>query len=187
MKRALVVDDEPLLRRQVAEIVSGYGFDEILEAENGVQAVEIATHQDVLLVVMDVGMPVMDGITAAEKIGKAKALPIVLVTASTASETIERARLAGVMNYVVKPVRAEQLYAAVDLAIHQFVELSSLRDEVSKLQETLESRKLIDRAKGVLMKRGMDEPEAFRRLQKLAMDKRKSLREVAEAILLTEE
>ena len=90
MKRALVVDDEPLLRRQVAEIVSGYGFDEILEAENGVQAVEIATHQDVLLVVMDVGMPVMDGITAAEKIGKIKALPIVLVTASTASETIER-------------------------------------------------------------------------------------------------
>ena len=91
------------------------------------------------------------------------------------------------MNYVVKPVRAEQLYAAVDLAIHQFVELSSLRDEVRKLQDTLESRKLIDRAKGVLMKRGMDEPQAFRRLQKLAMDKRKSLREVAEAILLTEE
>ena len=187
MKRALVVDDEPLLRRQVAEIVAGYGFDEVLEAENGVQAVEIATHQEILLVVMDVGMPVMDGVTAAEKIGKAKALPIVLVTASTAAETIEQARLAGVMNYVVKPVRAEQLFAAVDLAIHQFVELSTLRDEVSKLQETLESRKVIDRAKGVLMQRGMDEPQAFRRLQKLAMDKRKSLREVAEAILLTAE
>jgi len=187
MKRALVVDDEPLLRRQVAEIVAGYGFDEILEAENGVQAVEIATHQEILLAVMDVGMPVMDGVTAAEKIGKAKPLPIVLVTANTESETIERARLAGVMNYVVKPVRAEQLFAAIDLAIHQFVELSSLRDEVSKLQETLESRKVIDRAKGVLMKRGMDEPQAFRRLQKLAMDKRKSLREVAEAVLLTED
>jgi response regulator NasT len=174
MRRALVVDDESLLRRQVAE-------------KNGVQAVEIAAHQEILLVVMDVGMPVMDGVTAAEKIGKIKPLPIVLVTANTESETIERARLAGVMNYVVKPVRAEQLFAAVDLAIHQFVELSSLRDEVSQLKETLESRKVIDRAKGVLMKRGMDEPQAFRRLQKLAMDKRKSLRDVAEAILLTED
>lgn len=187
MKRALVVDDEPLLRRQVAEIVAGYGFDEILEAENGVQAVEIATHQEVLLVVMDVGMPVMDGVTAAEKIGKVKPLPIVMVTADAEADTIERARLAGVMNYVVKPIRAEQLFAAVDLAIHQFVELSSLRDEVSKLKETLEARKIIDRAKGVLMKKGLDEPQAFRRLQKLAMDKRKSLRDVAEAILLTED
>ena len=187
MRRALVVDDEPLLRRQVAEIVSGYGFDEILEAENGVQAVEIATHQDVLLVVMDVGMSVMDGVTAADKISKVKPLPIVLVTANTESDTIERARLAGVMNYVVKPVRAEQLFAAVDLAIHQFVELSGLREEVAKLQETLETRKVIDRAKGILMKKGMDEPQAFRRLQKLAMDKRKSLRDVAEAILLTED
>ncbi len=187
MRRALVVDDEPLMRRQVAEIVAGYGFDEILEAENGVQAVETATHQDVLLVVMDVGMPVMDGVTAAEKIGKIKPVPIVLVTANTEAVTIERARLAGVMNYVVKPVRAEQLYAAVDLAIHQFVELSSLREEVDKLKETLAARKVIDRAKGVLMKRGMNEPEAFRRLQKLAMDKRRSLREVAEAVLLTDE
>ena len=136
---------------------------------------------------MDVGMPVMDGVAAAEKIGKIKPLPIVLVTANTESETIERARLAGVMNYVVKPVRAEQLFADVDLAIHQFVELLSLREEVSQLKETLESRKLIDRAKGVLIKRGMDEPQAFRRLQKLAMDKRKSLRAVAEAIVLTED
>lgn len=187
MKRALVVDDEALLRRQVAEIVAGYGFDEILEAENGVQAVEIASHQEILLVVMDIGMPVMDGITAAEKIGRTKPVPIVLVTANTEAETIERARLAGVMNYVVKPVRAEQLFAAVDLAIHQFVELSTLREEVAKLEETLATRKAIDRAKGVLMKRGMDEPTAFRRMQKLAMDKRKSLREVAEAILLTED
>lgn len=187
MKRALVVDDEPLLRRQIAEIVSGYGFDQVLEAENGIQAVEIASHQEILLVVMDIGMPVMDGITAAEKIGKARPVPIVLVTANTEAATIERARLAGVMNYVVKPVRAEQLFAAVDLAIHQFVELSSLREQVAKLQDTLAARKVIDRAKGVLMKRGMDEPAAFRRLQKLAMDKRKSLREVAEAVLLTED
>ena len=175
------------MRRQVSEIVAGYGLDEILEAENGVQAVEIAAHQEVLLVVMDVDIPAMDGVAAAEKIGKIKPLPIVLVTANTESETIERAHLAEVMNYVIKPVRAEQLFAAVYLAIHQFVELLSLCEEVSQLKETLESRKLIDRAKGVLIKRGMDEPQAFRRLQKLAMDKRKSLRAVAEAIMLKED
>ena len=187
MRRALVVDDEPLLRRQVVEILEQYGFDEILEADDGSRALELVRHTEILLVVMDVGMPGIDGITTAEKIGKLKPIPVVLLTATADSATVERARLAGVMNFVVKPVRAEQLLAAVDLAIHQFVELVSLRDEVGKLRETLETRKLVDRAKGVLMKRGMDEPSAFRRLQKLAMDKRKSLREVAEALLLTEE
>jgi response regulator NasT len=187
MRCALVVDDEPLLRRQVAEILEHYGFDEILEADDGLRALEILRRREILLVVMDIGMPGLDGITVAEKIGKIKPLPIVLLTATADAATVERARLAGVMNFVVKPMRAEQLLAAVDLAIHQFVELVSLRDEVGKLRETLETRKLVDRAKGVLMKRGLDEPTAFRRLQKLAMDKRKSLREVAEAILLAEE
>jgi response regulator NasT len=187
MRRALVVDDEPLLRRQVIEILQHYGFDEILEAGDGSRALELVRHQEILLVVMDIGMPGIDGITTAEKISKLNPIPVVLLTATADAVTIERARLAGVMNFVVKPVRAEQLLAAVDLAIHQFVELVSLRDEVGKLRESLETRKLVDRAKGLLMKRGMDEPAAFRRLQKLAMDKRKSLREVAEAILLTEE
>jgi response regulator NasT len=144
-------------------------------------------HQEILLVVMDVGMPGIDGITVAEKISSHKPTPVVLLTATADTATVERARLAGVMNFVVKPVRAEQLLVAVDLAIHQFVELVSLREEVGKLRETLETRKLVDRAKGLLMKKGMDEPSAFRRLQKLAMDKRKSLREVAEAILLAED
>jgi response regulator NasT len=187
MRRALVVDDEPLLRRQVAEILAHYGFDEILEAGDGSRALELVRHQEILLVVMDVGLPGIDGITTAEKIGKSKPTPVVLLTATADAATIERARHAGVMNFVVKPVRAEQLLAAVDLAVHQFVELLSLREEVGKLRETLETRKLVDRAKGLLMKRGMDEPTAFRRLQKLAMDKRTSLRAVAEAILLTEE
>lgn len=187
MRRALVVDDEPLLRRQVVEILDHYGFDEILEAGDGSRALELVRHQEILLVVMDIGMPGIDGITTAEKIGKCKPIPVVLLTATADAATVERARHAGVMNFVVKPVRAEQLLAAVDLAIHQFVELLSLREEVGKLRETLETRKLVDRAKGLLMKRGMDESSAFRRLQKLAMDKRKSLREVAEAILLTEE
>lgn len=186
MRRALVVDDEPLLRRQVAEVLANYGFDAILEAENGQEALDLALLKKPLLVVMDVSMPVMDGITAADKIGKKISVPIVLLTATGDSETVERARLAGVMNYVMKPLRPEQLYAAVDLAIHQFVELSTLRDEVASLTETLETRKLVEKAKGAMMKKGLSEPEAYRKIQKIAMDKRKSLKEVAEAILLME-
>ncbi len=186
MKCALIVDDEPLLRRQVAEILSDYGFDDIVEAENGSQALDLARVKKPLLIVMDVSMPVMDGITAAEKIVKNRPVPIVLLTANADIATIERARLAGVMNYVLKPLRTEQVYAAVDLAIHQFVEISTLRDEVSKLKDTLETRKLVDKAKGILMAKGMSESDAYRKLQKIAMDKRKSLKDVAEAILLME-
>jgi response regulator NasT len=187
MRRALIVEDEPLIRRQVAEILAGYGFEEILEAENGQEGVTLALSRKPLLIVMDVSMPVLDGISAAEKIGKEMEVPIVLLTAAGEPETVERARLAGVMSYVIKPFATAQLYAAVDLAIHRFVEISTLRDEVSRLKESLEARKLIEKAKGALIRKGLSEPEAYRRMQKLAMDKRKSLREVAEAILLMED
>jgi len=186
MKKALIVDDEPLIRRQVAETLTGYGFDEILEAANGREAVDLAQAKKPLLIVMDVSMPVMDGITAAEKIGKFLSSPIVLLTGAADPATVERARLAGVMNFLVKPFRSEQVYAAVDLAIHQFVEISSLRDEVAKLKDALETRKKVEKAKGLLMRQGLSEPEAYRKMQKIAMDKRKSLGEVAEAILLME-
>lgn len=187
MRTALVVDDEPLIRRQVAETLTRYGFEEIVEAANGQEAVDTALVRKPLLIVMDVSMPVLDGISAADKIGKKMPVPIVLLTGNADAETVERARLAGVMSYVVKPFRDEQLYPAVDLAIHQFVEVSTLRDEVAKLKETIETRKLIEKAKGSLMKKGLSEPEAYRKMQKLAMDKRKSLKEVAEAILLMED
>ncbi len=186
MKRALVVDDEPLLRRQVAEVLENYGFGEIIEAGDGREAVELAALKKPLLVVMDFSMPVLDGISAAEKIGKARPVPIVLLTGNAEPELVERARLAGVMSYVVKPFRAEQLYPAVDLAIHHFMQVTTLQEEVAELRDTLETRKLVDRAKALLIKKGISEPEAYRRMQKIAMDKRKSLREVAEAILLTE-
>ena len=186
MKIALIVDDEPLLRHQAKSILEHYGFDQLVEADNGAEAVTLALKLEPLLIVMDIGLPQLDGISAAEKILKKFPTPIVLMTAAVAPETIERARLAGVMNYVVKPFRNEQLYAAVDLAIHQFVELHTLREEVSQLRETLETRKLVDKAKLVLMRQGLSEPEAYRKMQKLAMDKRKSLKEVAEAVLLTE-
>jgi len=187
MKIALVVDDEPLIRAQVKETLQRYGYDRILEAADGKQAVELAEKNQPLLVVMDVGMPVLDGITAAEKINRARPVPIVLLTGASEPETVERARHAGVLSYLVKPFRDEQMYAAVDLAVYHFVELYSLREEVAKLKETMETRKLVDKAKGILMNRqGLSEPEAYRRMQKIAMDKRKSLKEVAEAILLME-
>lgn len=186
MKLALIVDDEPLLRRQARTILESYGFDQIVEADNGSDAVTLALKLEPLLILLDIGLPQLDGISAADRILKKFPTPIVLMTAATDAETIERARLAGVMNYVTKPFRDEQLFAAVDLAIHQFVELHSLREEVANLKESLETRKLVDKAKGVLMRQGLSEPDAYRKLQKLAMDKRKSLREVASAVLLTE-
>jgi response regulator NasT len=179
-----VVDDEPLIRRQVTETLEKYGFERIVEAGNGEEAVNLAVAIRPLLVVMDVLMPVLDGIRAAEKIGRQAPAPIVLLTGTADAETVERARLAGVMSYVVKPFRAEQLLPAVDLAIHHFMEVSSLREEVESLRETLEARKKIEKAKGILIQKGMSEPEAYRKMQKMAMDKRKSLREVADAILM---
>lgn len=186
MRTALVVDDEPMIRHQVADTLTKYGFERIIEAQNGSEAVEAALSKKPLLIVMDVTMPVLDGIDAAEKITKKAPTPIVLLTGTADADIVEKARMAGVMSYVVKPFREEQLLPAVDLAIHQFVEISTLREEVDNLKETLEARKLIERAKGSLIKNGLSEPEAYRKMQKIAMDKRKSLTEVAEAILLME-
>ncbi len=186
MKVALIADDEPLIRRQVSETLADYGFDRIIEAENGAQAAELAPHEKPLLIVLDVNMPVMDGVTAAEIIRRSVSAPIILLTGTTDSGTIERARDAGVNNYLLKPFHAEQMRATVELAIHQFIEVSNLQDENTKLKEALETRKLVDRAKGLLINKGMSEPEAYRKIQKIAMDKRKPLKEVAEAILLME-
>jgi response regulator NasT len=186
MKIALIADDEPLIRRQVAEALADYGFDRVVEAENGAQAAELAPREKPLLIVLDVNMPVMDGVTAAEKIGKVVAAPIILLTGATDTETITRARDAGVDNYLLKPFHAEQMRAAVELAIHRFIRISNLQEENAKLKDALETRKLVDKAKGLLISKGMSEPEAYRKMQKIAMDKRKSMKEVAEAILLME-
>lgn len=186
MKTALVVDDEPLIRRQVISILADYGFDELCEAADGSQAVAMAAAHRPLLTVMDISMPVMDGINAAAKINRNPSGAIVLLTGNTDNAMVTRAYEAGVHHYLMKPFQEEQLKITVDLAIHQFIELSNLRDEVAELKESLETRKLIDQAKAALIKQGLKEPEAHRKIQKLAMDKRKSLKEVAEAILLME-
>lgn len=184
MRTALIVDDEPLLRRQAKSNLELYGFEQIAEADNGSDAVILALKLEPLLIVMDFGLPQLDGISAAEQVLQKFPTPIVMMTGAVDLETIERARMAGIMSYVVKPFRDEQMYAAVDLAIHHFVEVHSLREEVAGLRETIATRKLVDKAKGVLMKKGLAEPEAYRKMQKTAMDKRKSLKEVAEAIIL---
>ncbi|MBD1399712.1 ANTAR domain-containing response regulator [Pelovirga terrestris] len=186
MKKALVVDDEPLIRRQVAEALSDYGFDELFEAADGSQAVALASAHQPLLIVMDVTMPIMDGITAAATINSNPSGAMVLLTGTTDNDTVSRAIEAGVHHYLMKPFRADQLKITVDMAIHQFIQLSNLLDEVAALKESLETRKLVDRAKALLIKNGMTEPQAHRKIQKLAMDKRKSIGQVAEAILLTE-
>ncbi len=187
MKKALIVDDEPLIRKQVAEALSDYGFNQLFEAADGSQAIALAAAEQPLLIIMDVTMPVMDGITAAATINRNPSGAMVLLTGTADSETTSRAISAGVHHYLMKPFRAEQLKITVDMAIHQFIQISNLRDEVTALKESLETRKLVDRAKSLLISKGLSEPEAHRKLQKLAMDKRKSLKQVAEAILLMEE
>ena len=187
MKTALIVDDEPLIRRQVSKILTDYGFNNLYEAADGSQAVALASTHTPLLTVMDVSMPVMDGISAAAAMNHNPTGAIVLLTGNTDAETVRRAQDAGVHQYLMKPFQEAQLKITIDLAIQQFIELSNLRDEVSELKEALETRKLVDRAKVALIKQGLSEPEAHRRMQKLAMDKRKNMKEVAEAILIMED
>jgi response regulator NasT len=184
VKSVLVADDKPEIRRRVADAMLHYGFNEILEAENGQQAVDMAITHKPLLIVMDYGMPGLNGIEAAEIISTKCPTPIVLLTTRADTETIEKARKAGIGNYVVEPFREDQLFPAVDLAIHHFIEVSSLRQEVAKLKDTLEARKVIEKAKGALMRQGLSEAEAYRKIQKTAMNKRRTLKEVAEAVLL---
>jgi two-component system, response regulator PdtaR len=186
MNVALVADNNSLMRCQVGEVLKNHGFDEIIEAEDGCQAVEMALLRNPSLIVMDTHLPALDGVTAAEKMSKHHSPPIVLLSVADDNQTLERAQRAGVLGYVLKPFRDPQLYAAVDLALYRFVEMSGLRQEVDKLKENLSTRKLIDRAKGVLIKQGLSEPEAYRRMQKISMNRRKTLKDVAEAILLLE-
>lgn len=186
MKCALVVDEDAKLRAQVSQTLVDCGFDRVVEAENSTLGAALATTEKPLLTVLDLSLAGVEGCTAAEKIGRQTCGPMVLLAAAGESECLEKAWEIGISQLLLKPFCAEQLKVTIDTAIHQFVELSSLQQEVDKLRETIDSRKKIDRAKGVLMKQGLDEPEAYRKMQKLAMDKRKSLKEVADAILLME-
>jgi len=186
MKTAMVVDGEARLRRQVAETLQQYGFEEVLEVEDGRQAVALAISRRPLLIVMDMAMSGMDGVTAAEKISRAAPTPIVLLTAGWSRETLERARAAGATGCLVKPFSDARAMPVIELAIEHFSQTSNLRAEVARLREALETRKLIDRAKSILIRNGLQEQDAHRKIQKIAMDKRTTLKQVAEAILLME-
>ena len=138
------------------------------------------------IIIMDVSMPKKDGITAALEIRKKLKVPIIFLTACHDPDVVKRAVKAGIAAFLTKPVRGDELWPAIELAFAHNDELENLKEQVDDLKETIESRKVIEKAKGVLMRSGLSEPEAFRKMQKIAMDKRKSLRQIAEAILLTE-
>jgi response regulator NasT len=182
--RILVAEDEALIRLDLAEMLTEAGYDVVGQASNGEQAVDMAKALTPDLVIMDVKMPVMDGITAAEEIGAAKICPVVMLTAFSQTELVERARDAGVMAYIVKPFTAADLGPAIDIARHRWTEYTALEREVADLGERLETRKAVDRAKGILMKKlKVSEAEAFRWIQKTAMDRRLGMREVADAVI----
>jgi response regulator NasT len=182
--RILVAEDEALIRLDLAEMLAEAGYDVVGQASNGEQAVEMAKGLTPDLVIMDVKMPVMDGITAAEEIGSARICPVVMLTAFSQTELVERARDAGVMAYIVKPFTSADLGPAIDIARHRWTEVKALEQEIADLGERLETRKSVDRAKGILMKKlKITEAEAFRWIQKTAMDRRLGMREVAEAVI----
>ena len=187
MKTALICDDEKVIRMSLKNRLNDLGFDEVIECGDGESAVRLALEKLPDIAILDISMPKMDGITAAAEIRKKLKIPIILATACYDPETVKRAGETGVAAFLAKPVRDQDLWPAIELAFAHADELEHLKEQVKDLQETIESRKVIEKAKGILMKtHGLSEPDAFRRMQKLAMDKRKSMKQIAEAILLTE-
>ncbi|MDP9365814.1 MAG: response regulator [Chloroflexota bacterium] len=186
--RILIADDESLIRLDLREMLVGLGYDVVAEAGDGRNALDLAHKLRPDLVIMDIKMPGVDGISAAEDLTRQKIAPVVLLTAYSDQGLVERAKEAGVVGYVVKPFRQAELMPVIELSLARFEEFCSLEREVGDLKEALETRKLVERAKGVLMDvHGLREAEAFHRIRKTSMDARKSMKEVAEAVLLTHE
>lgn len=184
VRRAVVAEDEALIRMDVVETLREAGYEVVGEAGDGETAVALAIELKPDVVVMDVKMPELDGISAAERIGKAHVAPVVLLTAFSQTELVERARDAGAMAYVVKPFSPADLLPAVEIAISRYAQITALSAEVADLTERFETRKRVDRAKGLLMsKMGLSEPESFRWIQKTSMDRRLTMREVADAVI----
>lgn len=183
-KRVLVAEDETLIRLDIVETLTGAGFDVVGEAGDGEEAVKLALELEPDVCVMDVKMPKMDGITAAEKILKELSCAIVMLTAFSQTELVERASEAGAMAYIVKPFGPADLIPALEIALSRHAQIESLESEIADISERFETRKRVDRAKGLLMERmEMTEPEAFRWIQKTSMDRRLSMREVADAVI----
>jgi len=185
--RVVIAEDEAIIRMDLREMLQEEGHDVVGEARDGAEAVELVRRLRPDVVFMDIKMPRMNGLEAAALIGDERLAPVVMVTAFSQSEQIEAACRAQAMAYVVKPFSRGDILPAMHIAISRYAEARLLEGEVTDLTERLETRKAVDRAKGILMAKGLSEPEAFQRLQRLAMDKRKTLREIAEALILAEE
>jgi response regulator NasT len=180
--RILVAEDETLIRMDLVEMLGEAGYQVVAEATDGAQAIELAQIHKPDLAILDVKMPVLDGISAAEKI--IAIAPVLMLTAFSQRELVERARDAGVMAYVVKPFSIGDLVPAIEIAISRHLQMRSLADEVADLHERLETRKIIDKAKGILMSAlNLSEPQAFSWIQKAAMDRRLTMKEVALAVI----
>jgi response regulator NasT len=183
-RRAVVAEDEALIRMDIVETLQEGGYDVVGEAANGEEAIAVARALKPDVVVMDIKMPVMDGITAAETIVRERLAPVVLLTAFSQTELVERARDAGAMAYVVKPFTPADLLPAVEIARSRHAEMRALELEIADISERMETRKRVERAKGLLMENmQLNEPEAFRWIQKTSMDRRLTMREVADAVL----
>ncbi|OJX63335.1 MAG: response regulator [Micrococcales bacterium 73-13] len=183
-RRVVVAEDESLIRMDIVEILNDNGFEVVGEAGDGETAVQLATELKPDLVVMDVKMPQLDGISAAERLSKHHIAPVVLLTAFSQKELVERASEAGALAYVVKPFTPNDLLPAIEIALARYQQIIALESEVADLAERFETRKLVDRAKGLLNeKMGLSEPDAFRWIQKASMDRRLTMHEVAQTII----
>ena len=180
--RILVAEDETIIRLDLVEMLTEAGYEVVGQAENGLRAIDLAIELKPDLAILDVKMPQLDGISAAEKI--ISIAPVLMLTAFSQKELVDRARDAGVMAYVVKPFSINDLVPAIEIAISRHKQMKSLENEVKDLYERLETRKLIDRAKGILMKAlNLSEPDAFSWIQKSAMDRRLSMKQIAQAVI----
>ncbi len=185
-RRVVVAEDEALIRLDLVEMLREEGYEVVGEAGDGQRAVELAEELKPDLVIMDVKMPRRDGIDAASEIAARRIAPVVILTAFSQRELVERARDAGAMAYLVKPFSKSDLVPAIEVAASRFAEIRELEREVAGLTERFETRKLVDRAKGLLMdKYAMTEPEAFRWIQRAAMDRRTTMKHVAEVVIET--
>ena len=186
--RLLIADDEAIIRMNLRETLEEQGYLVIGEASDGVSAVNMARQLKPDLVLLDVKMPRMDGITAAQMLAEEHVAPVLLLTAHSGRELVDQARGAGVVGYLVKPIREGELVPAIEIARARWAESNARRTEAVQLQELLETRKVIERAKGYLMdSQNLKEAEAFRKIQQLAMNSRKTMKEVAQAILIAQQ
>lgn len=186
--RVVIADDDPIIRMDLREMLTGLDYLVVGEAADGKSAVNLARELRPELVIMDIRMPEMDGIEAARNLTQESIAPVLLLTAYSEPDLVQRAMQAGVIGYLVKPFREAQIGPAIEVTLGRFREFEQVQKELGSVKEALEARKIIDRAKGMLMDRyALSEADAFRRIQKRSMDNRKTMREVAEAILLASE